>query len=546
MASTWKNQLYFGDNLDILREHIAAESVDLIYLDPPFNSNATYNVLFKEQSGERSSAQIDAFEDTWHWGEDAERIFYETVTNGPERLSDLLQALRTFLGQSDLMAYLTMMAPRLVDLHRVLKTTGSLYLHCDPTASHYLKLVLDAVAGPTHFRNEIIWLRATPRGHAFTRFATSHDVILCFSKSEETTWNPDGAVHKYDLANLDDKTDQKYALRDPDGRRFQLTSLLNPNPDRPKLTYEFLGVTRVWRWTKERMTEAYERGLVVQSRHGGIPRFKRYLDEQRGKPIGDVWTDIPPINSQAQERLGYPTQKPEALLERIIKASSHEGALILDPFCGCGTSISVAERLRRRWIGIDVTHLAIGLMKYRLRDTFGSELAPFEVIGDPKDVASARALAELDRYQFQWWAVWAAGGLPAQGKKRGADSGIDGYINFFDDSSGKAKRLVMQVKSGHVGVRDIRDLKGVLARERAEIGVYICIERPTSPMIKEALSTGFYTPTMYPGLRLPRIQLLTVEELLAGKQPEYPRTGTPQVKRAERKSKVEQTGLFND
>jgi len=279
-----KNQLYYGDNLAVLREYIRDESVDLIYLDPPFNSRQDYNVLFAERDGTRSASQIMAFEDTWEWNMDAERAYEEIVERGG-RVSDAMRAFRTFLGHSDMMAYLAMMAPRLIELHRVLKVTGSIYLHCDPTASHYLKILMDAVFAPHFFRNEIVWSRATPRGHAFTRFASSHDLLLFYSRGDTPTWNGDAAFLKYDLSELDDKTDSKYALRDADGRRYQLTSLLNPNRNRPHLTYEFLGITRVWRWTRDRMTQAYEQGLVVQPRPGAVPRFKRYLDVQKGKPL---------------------------------------------------------------------------------------------------------------------------------------------------------------------------------------------------------------------------------------------------------------------
>ncbi|MFZ3265457.1 MAG: DNA methyltransferase [Terriglobales bacterium] len=492
-----KNQLYYGDNLGVLREHIKDESVDLIYLDPPFNSRQDYNVLFAEKDGTRSSSQIMAFEDTWEWNMDAERA-YEEIVERSDRVSDAMRAFRTFLGHSDMMAYLAMMAPRLIVLHRVLKVTGSIYLHCDPTASHYLKILMDGVFGTQVFRNEIVWLRATPRGHAFTRFASAHDLLLFYSKADASTWNEDAAFLKYDLSELDDKTDSKYSLRDSDGRRYQLTSLLNPNRNRPHLTYEFLGITRVWRWTKERMREAYERGLVVQPHSGAVPRFKRYLDEQKGKPVGDVWTDIFPINSQAQERLGYPTQKPEALLERIIKASSNEDDIVLDPFCGCGTAISVAQRLNRRWIGIDITHLAIGLIKKRLADAFGPQVRDtYQVIGEPADLSGAQDLATNDPYQFQWWALGLVGARPAE-QKKGADRGIDGHLYFHDEPrGGKTKQIIFSVKAGHVQSSYVRDLRGVIEREDAQIGVLITMEPPTKPMLKEAAEAGFYKP---PGL----------------------------------------------
>ena len=510
------NTLYYGDNLDVLRRYVKDESIDLVYLDPPFKSNQDYNVLFAEQDGSRSAAQIKVFEDTWQW-DTASAFSYQEVVEQGGKVSDALQAFRKFLGDNDMLAYLAMMAPRLVELRRVLKPTGSIYLHCDPTASHYLKMLMDAVFGPGQFRNEIIWLRATPRGHAFTRFASSHDVIFFYCKTATSKWNQEAALLSYDLADLDEKTDQKYAPRDPDGRRYQLTSLLNPNRNRPNLTYEFLGVTRVWRWTRERMNEAYQQGLIVQSHPGGVPRYKRYLDMQRGKPISDVWADIPPINSQAQERLGYPTQKPEALLERIIKASSQEDNVVLDPFCGCGTAIATAQKLKRRWVGIDVTHLAITLIKHRLLDTFGST-AEYKVIGEPTSLPDAEELAASDPYQFQWWALGLVGARPTE-QKKGADKGIDGRLYFHDEPK-MTKQIIFSVKAGALHANYVRDLRGVVEREKAEIGVLISLDKPTQSMRSEAASAGFYQAPY--GRRHPRLQLITVAELLAGKGIDYP------------------------
>ncbi len=527
----WKNQLYFGDNLYILREHVLDESVDLIYLDPPFNSRANYNVLFTEHGGEQSAAQITAFEDTWHWGEESEHAYHALMTDSPERLSKLIEALRTFFGQSDMMAYLTMMAQRLVELHRVLKPTGTLYLHCDPTASHYLKMILDAIFGAANFRNEIIWQRSAPKGHAFTRFASAHDVLLAYGKSDVVTWNPLYTPYKESYVH------SHYNQVEPEtGRRFQLDNCLNPNPDRPNLTYEWHGHLRVWRWTREKMQQLDQAGRLVYTKNG-MPRYKRYLDEMPGSPITSVWTDIPPINSQAQERLGYPTQKPEALLERIIQASSNAGDVILDPFCGCGTAISVAERLHRRWIGIDITHLAISLMRHRLQQAFGSDLASYEVIGDPKDLEGAKALALEDRYQFQFWALGLVDARPAQDKKKGADGGIDGYINFFEDNTNVSKKIIIQVKSGHVNVGMIRDLKGTIDREKAAIGAFITLELPTKPMLNEALAAGFYSPELL-NTQFAKIQVLSIEGLLTGRQRlEYPHYGIATFKKAPRQSK---------
>ena len=522
-SSANPNRLYFGDNLNILREHVADESVDLIYLDPPFNSNVNYNAFFQEQTGKLSDAQIVAFEDTWHWGLESEAAYRATVTDGPENLAVLLQAMRAFLGQSDMMAYLAMMAPRIAELHRVLKPTGSIYLHCDPTASHYLKLLMDAVFGPKNFRNEVVWLRTMAKGLMSRRLPNNHDVILSYGKTNGSTWNVDATFQPYDELALDAKTASKYNHRDDDGRLYRLDNLTNPNRNRPNLTYEFLGITKVWRWTKDRMQAAYDQGLVIQTRPGAVPALKRYLDEQRGRPFGDVWTDIPPINSQAKERLGYPTQKPEALLERIINASSNEGDVVLDPFCGCGTATVAAERLNRRWVGIDITHLAMSLMRHRLHDTFGDDLRPYEVVGVPQDPASAAALAQHDRYQFEWWGVSLVDARPAKDKKKGADAGVDGVINFFDDNSGRAKRIVVQVKSGNVNRSMIATLKGDMEREKAEIGLFVTLNEPTRPMLQEAASAGFYTPEHYPDHQYPRLQILTVAELLSGAEAQYPR-----------------------
>lgn len=510
------NKLFYGDNLDILRRYIADESVDLAYLDPPFNSNANYNVLFAEQNGTRAAAQIHAFEDTWQWDQAAAHAFQEIVEAGG-KVSQAMQAFRTFLGDSNFLAYLAMMAPRLVELRRVLKPKGSIYLHCDPTASHYLKMLMDAVFVPVNFRNEIIWKRTTAKGLAFTGFPNNHDIILYYTKTCDFGFNR--PYQKYDADNLDEKTAAKYHHRDSDGRLYRLDNLINPNPDRPNLTYEFLGITRVWRWTKDRMQGAYDEGLVVQTRPGTVPQLKRYLDEQEGRPIDSVWTDIPPINSQAQERLGYPTQKPEALLERIIQTSSNEHDIVLDPFCGCGTAVAVAQRLKRRWIGIDITHLAITLMKHRLKDAFGKRVA-YETVGEPVEVPDAQALANDDPYQFQWWALGLVGARPVEGKK-GADKGIDGRLYFHDEGEGgNTKQVIFSVKAGNTNVAHVRDLRGVIDREKAEIGVLISMENPTKPMRVEAAGVGFYDSPW--GTQHPKMQLLTIEELLGGKGVDMP------------------------
>ncbi|MDD5288682.1 MAG: DNA methyltransferase [Dehalococcoidales bacterium] len=504
--------LYYGDNLDILRKYIPDNSVDLIYLDPPFNSKKDYNILFKENGGLASEAQIHAFSDSWHWTQSAQDAYQEIAIKGPLKLGKLIDSLRDAIGSNDVMAYLVMMTVRLIELHRVLKPTGSLYLHCDPTASHYLKIVLDQIFGPANFRNEIVWRRTNAKGLAFTRFASNHDTILRYSKSEKAVWHPQYKEH--DSSYL--KTFYRY-VEEGTGRRYRLDNLANPNKNRPNLTYEFLGVTRVWRWTKKRMQEAYEKGLVVQSSPGAVPSLKRYLDEQEGTSVDDIWDDILPVQAQAKERLGYETQKPLALLERIISASSDKGDVVLDPFCGCGTAVIAAQKLNRKWIGIDITHLAINLMRNRLKDSFPR--IKFEVIGEPKDLSGASALANQDRYQFQWWALGLIGARPVGDKKKGADKGIDGIIPFIDNPESKVSRVVIQVKSGYVGVNAVRELQTVAAKEA--IGVLITLESPTAPMISEAVSAGYYHSPLY-GRDYHKIQILTIEELFQGKMVDMP------------------------
>ena len=517
--ATMTNTLYYGDNLDILRQHVADESVDLVYLDPPFNSNANYNVLFKEQSGEASPAQIRAFTDTWEWTQEAERTFeQEIVTNPgtPANVKEMVSAFRQFIGNNAMMAYLVMMTPRLVELRRVLKPTGSIYLHCDPTASHYLKLLMDAVFGPENFRTEITWKRTS--AHSDTRQGRQqhgrvHDLILFYSKSDSWTWNP--LYTEYDQEYVE----QFYRHVEPEtGRRYRLGDLTGPGgAAKGNPSYEVMGVMRYWRYSEERMAELIEQGRIVQTRPGAVPAYKRYLDEMPGVPLQDVWTDIKPIGAQAKERLGYPTQKPQALLERIIQASSNEGDVVLDPFCGCGTAVAAAENLKRRWIGIDVTHLAVALMKSRLRTAFDLHPgADYRVVGEPADVGSARALAEQDRYQFQYWAMSLLEALPReQDRRKGADRGIDGVVHFIDGPRRATRKAIVQVKSGSVSSPHIRDLKGTVEREKAALGLFITLEEPTSAMRTEAVSAGFYHSDVWQR-DYPKIQVRTIADLLDG------------------------------
>jgi DNA modification methylase len=526
------NKLFFGDNIDVLRDHIPDESVDLVYLDPPFNSARDYNVLFKEQTGKPSEAQILAFEDTWEWGPKSEETYQNFLLEGPTETRKALEAFRMILGSSDMMAYLTMMTPRLVELHRVLKQTGSLYLHCDPVASHYLKIILDTVFTPENFTSEIIWKRTTAKSLSTRKLPNNHDSILAYAKGGGYVWNKDDLYIPYEGEHLSDKTLSKYSGIDADGRRFTLDNLSNPNPNRPNLTYEFLGHTKVWRWTRERMQAAYEAGIVVQPSPEGIPRLKRYLDEQKGIPLDDVWTDIAPLNSQAKERLGYPTQKPEALLERIIAASSNKGDVVLDPFCGCGTTVAVAQRLERQWIGIDITALATTLIEWRLKSAYKVVAGKdFTIHGLPTTVEEARALATLatdkTRKQFEMWAVSLVNGRPTAGGRKGADKGIDGEITFLKSATSSG-RIMISVKSGKVGAAQIRDLRGVLEREKAEGGIFITLENPTKDMKSEAVAAGFYAAQAGTNTQnFPKIQIATIADLLVGNLPKLPLIANP-------------------
>ncbi|MEA2063726.1 MAG: site-specific DNA-methyltransferase, partial [Gemmatimonadota bacterium] len=363
-----ENILYYGDNLEILRHYIKDESVDLIYLDPPFNSNQSYNILFAEKNGTQAASQIRAFEDTWRWDNAAAEAFDEALKAGGNAAKTMV-AYEQMLGHSDMLAYLAMMAIRLVELRRVLKPTGSIYLHCDPTASHYLKLLMDAVFGVKNYSNEITWKRKTGRGetiHKSRRFGICTDTLLFYSKTDKNVFN---TQHSFDAPGYQAYVDKFFKYIDKNGRRFRIDNLASPS-QRPNLMYDYKGYKppkNGWAISLEKMKKWDKEGRLYfpKSKDGRIQR-KRYLDELKGKTIQNLWDDIEMVSSQSAERLGYPTQKPEALLERIIKASSNEGDLVLDPFCGCGTTIATAHRLKRRWIGIDITHLAISLMRHRL------------------------------------------------------------------------------------------------------------------------------------------------------------------------------------
>lgn len=518
------NRLYYGDNLDVLRDQIGDESVDLIYLDPPFNSNAGYNVLFKSASGAGADASIEAFDDTWTWGDASKNALLDIASGTNRPLQVMMNAMHSAIGENPLMAYLAMMAVRLVELHRVLKPTGSLYLHCDPTASHYLKLVLDAVFGQECFVNEITWKRSHAHSdgkQGAKHFGRQTDIIFFYAKGPERTWNT--LYTAYDQSYVD----RDYRRIDEDGRRYRLDNIQGPGgAEKGNPEYEVMGVTRHWRYSRQRMQDLIDAGRIIQTRPGAVPQYKRYLDEMPGVPVQNLWDDIPLINNRSKETLGYPTQKPRALLERIIAASSNPGDVVLDPFCGCGTAVDAAQKLGRRWIGIDVTHIAIGMIEDRMRQGYPG--IDFETIGVPKDLASAERLAADDPHQFQQWVCWQVGGFPRD--KKGGDKGVDGWFNYLNEN-GRIETGVISVKAGdNVNPNMVRDLGRVMERDGHRFGLFVMKTMPTKGMRDEAASQ----PTIETEFgRFPALQFVTLAEFFMGLKPKLPPLISP-VKKATR------------
>lgn len=515
------NRLYYGDNLTIMK-NIPPSSVDLIYLDPPFNSQRNYNLIYKQLTGQPVPEQEEAFCDAWEMDPEKEDMLRRMPIVFEEYGVDddlvkfwqaWIRALRN--TQPRLLAYLVYMTYRLFEMRRILKSTGTLYLHCDPHASHYIKVFMDGIFGHQNFRNEIIWRRTNAKGLASVRLPSNHDVILRYTKSDKFTWNPQYRAHDPSYVK------KFYRYTEPDtARRYTLADLTNPNRDRPNLTYEFLGVTRVWRWTKGRMQTAYDKGLIFQSKPGAIPRLKRYLDEQEGNPIDDVWTDIRPVQSQAKERLGYPTQKPLALLQRVIATSTNKGNIVFDPFCGCGTAVYAAHLLNRKWIGCDIAILSIRMVRDILLKRYGlEEDKDYIVSGVPRSVEAAHELFDHDPRQFQHWAVELAGGFASA--KFSGDRGIDGRIHF--ETNEGLKNMVVSVKGGGKPMPAwVRELGGVVRREEdTELGGLICLETPTKGMLGEVASGGIYS---YQGRDYHRLQIRTIQDLLEDKWFDTPST----------------------
>lgn len=519
------NHLYYGDNLPILRKHIKDESVDLVYLDPPFNSDRNYNVLFKKRTDKDKAGenpQILAFTDTWTWSSDDEALLREMIAGATPQVSDCLAALFKILGQSDMMSYVVMMAPRLIELRRVLKDTGSIYLHCDPSASHYLRILLDSVFGPMNFVNEVVWQRTGVKGDARLRYGAVHDVILVYSKLP--------GKHKFNRQFLTGGEEYlaRFKYDDGDGRGPYESAPLDSPSFRPNLKYPYKGFeppTKGWRVDQELMKELdADSRLIFPARPQGRIRRKNYMREQKGgAPVGDVWTDISPLQGGSEEKLGYPTQKPLALLKRIIEASSNPGDVILDPFCGCGTAVISAQTNDRNWIGIDITYLAVELIRQRLRDSFGKD-ANFKVFGIPTDSKSARVLFDQNPFDFERWVVTHIGGHPND--KQVGDKGIDGRIRFWHTVE-EIDEMIVSVKGGQqLNPAMMRDLRGTIEALNKPMGLFICLAEPTPGMAEVAASSGIYTHPVS-GQVYPKLQILTVSEIFAGKRPNMPTIENP-------------------
>ncbi len=520
------NRLYLGDCLDVLKElhHEHPEGfVDLVYIDPPFNSKRNYNILFEDADLTDDKAQKEAFADTWS------NINYKDTL---EVLKDLDLDLASFLETLDhirfsksSMAYITTMAIRILYINKVLKQDGSFYLHCDSTMSHYLKIICDLIFGENAYRNEIIWKRAdTVKGNfgqGRTSFDPNADTVFLYTKSNKNTFHQ--PFNPYSQDYLDNF--YKYVEPDTD-RRYRLISMIGTggaakgNPQ-----YEVMGVTRYWRYSKKKMKELIDAGMVVQTKAGNVPQRKQYLDEGKGVPVQTIWHDISGLSAASKERLGYPTQKPVALLKRIIEASSNEGDLVADFFCGCGTTVSAAQELKRNWIGVDISHLAIGLIARRLTDAHGVKIRKtFEIFGFPKDAASAKMLAEKTRggrMKFQDWII--EGMLHGVcNPKKTADGGWDGHITF--DVSKKKEVCLIEVKSGKVNVKNVREFIHVVEADKRSMGAFVCFEQQVTKPMREAAKDAGYYGKEYFGTQYDKIQIITVEDLLEGRRINMPLT----------------------
>jgi DNA modification methylase len=507
-ALAMRNRLFCGDNLEVLRlrEYFPDECVDLVYLDPPFKKYEIYNVLFREKDGTKSASQILAFEDAWEWGIEAERN-YASVADAGGKLGQVMVQFRTMFPNSDMLAYLSMMAPRLVELQRVLKKTGSIYLHCDPTASHYLKMLMDAIFNPTNFRNEIIWKRS--HGHnSANRFGSNHDVILFYANGSEPTWNR--VFQEYDPEYLA----KHYRHVDENGRRYKHENPTGAGVSQGVTGKPWRGIDptakgRHWARTPDELEKLDAQGLLHwPKKKGAWPYIKLYLDERSGSPAQDTWTDIDPINMMAKERVHYPTQKPIALLERIISASSNPGDVVLDPFCGCGTAVEAAEKLNRQWIGIDITLQAMRVIRNERLPKL-TAIPDYEMIYRPRDLAATEVFAKEQPFDFQDWVVEKLDGELAP--RRSGDSGIDGKLYFREAPDGPLRTIVVSVKGGKLRPTFVRELAGSVGSEHAPMGILVVLQDPSKQMTRDAAAYGFYTSVLG---RFPKIQIITVKDIL--------------------------------
>lgn len=510
-----KNLLYYGDNLDVMRKHVHDQTVDLCYIDPPFNSKRNYNQIYNN-IGQEDRAQAQAFVDTWTWDDHANDCLGQILTNvnsvQTRQSIQLIHGLDTVLGRGSLFAYIVNMTVRIAEIRRVLKPKGSFYLHCDPTASHYLKLACDAIFVPQggDYKNEISWKRNSGHSDA-VGYGRIRDVILFYTKSDKATWND--VFQAYDPGYVE----QYYRYEDLDGRKWMSDNLSAAGLSGGGYTYEWNGLTKFWRCPMETMQRLHDEGKIYYTKNG-IARRKRYLDEAKGMPAQDLWNDIQALRSWHQERLGYPTQKPEALLERIINASSNEGDTVLDAYCGCGTTTTVAQRLKRRWIGIDITYQSVSLVLRRLEKTFGAGVLDHITLdGIPRDMASAVALAHKKddrvRKEFEKWAVLTyTNNRAIINDKKGADRGIDGIAYFMTSKKDNAM-VVFQVKSGGVKRGDVATLRGDMEREQAALAVLITLEKPTHSMIEDAKAAGTYHHEMM-NRSYDKIQIVTIKDII--------------------------------
>jgi len=561
-----QNELYYGDNLDVLRRKIPSASVDLCYIDPPFNSKRNYFQIYNNQ-GSEDRAQAQAFVDTWNWGDEAvEGIDYildiERLnpragdTRWTEQTVELIRGLEKVLGRGSLLAYLVHMTLRIVEIHRVLKPTGSFYLHCDPTASHYLKVVCDAIfcGQGGDYRNEISWKRSSTRSSISKSLRKHHDVIFSFTKSHDFTYNLQYEEHDATLL-------KKYTGKDARGI-FRLVPLMasgrvvNGETGKPWRGFDPNQRGKAgmhWLTTHDKLEAYVQQGLVDFPRlESGVPQLKYYLEQNKGVPLSDMWDDIDVINSMGNEALGYPTQKPEALLERIIKASSNEGDTVLDAYCGCGTTVAVAQRLGRRWIGIDITYQSISLILKRLQDRYPNDWPAIEanikLDGVPKDIESAMALAnrkdDKTRKEFEKWAVLTYSRNQARiNDKKGADGGIDGIAYFLKDKDENGK-AIFQVKSRSGNRSDLATLNSDRQREKAEFGFLICTSLPTKPMRDEIAAAGKYKHPLL-DREDDRLQVITVAELFQGKRLDLPMARADAVKSAAAKGDADKQAALD-